>query len=237
MNDFQSGKLKKAITFSYDDGVTQDVQMIELMNKYGIKGTFNLNSELLGTGMFLSGTNYRLCHYKIRPEDVRGLYEGHEVAVHTLTHPNLTTLEDAEVIRQVEQDRLNLSELAGYEVVGMAYPCGGVNNDDRVAKLIRENTGVKYSRTITSTHNFDLQDNLFRFNPSVYYMHMDKMMDLAREFVELETEEPKIYYIWGHAYEMDYADDCWSKFAELCEFISGREDIFYGTNKEVLLGE
>ena len=98
MNPFQSGILKKAITFSYDDGVTQDVQMIELMNKYGIKATFNLNSELLGTGMFLQGANYRLCHYKIRPEDVRDLYAGHEVAVHTLTHPNLTTLEDSEVI-------------------------------------------------------------------------------------------------------------------------------------------
>ena len=27
-----SGKLK-AVTFSYDDGVTQDVQLVELMNK------------------------------------------------------------------------------------------------------------------------------------------------------------------------------------------------------------
>ena len=228
---------KKAVTFSFDDAVTQDVRMIELLNQYGLKGTFNLNSELLGKNGCLIRENKRIAHYKVWPSDVKEIYAGHEVAVHTLTHPNLTQLEDAEVIRQVEQDRLNLSELAGYEVVGMAYPCGGVNNDDRVAKLIRENTGVKYSRTITSTHNFDLQDNLFRFNPSVYYMHVDQMMQLAREFVELETEEPKIYYIWGHAYEMDYADDCWSKFAELCEFISGREDIFYGTNKEVLLGE
>lgn len=32
---------------------------------------------------------------------------------------------DEEVLRQVEQDRINLSELVGYEVEGMAYPCGG----------------------------------------------------------------------------------------------------------------
>ena len=44
MNDFQSGKIKKAITFSYDDGVLQDVRMIELMAKYGIKSTFNMTS-------------------------------------------------------------------------------------------------------------------------------------------------------------------------------------------------
>ncbi len=31
MNDFQAGRLMKAVTFSYDDGITQDIQMIELM--------------------------------------------------------------------------------------------------------------------------------------------------------------------------------------------------------------
>ena len=46
MKDFY-GK-KKAITFSYDDGVTQDIRLIELFNKYGLKCTFNLNSDLLG---------------------------------------------------------------------------------------------------------------------------------------------------------------------------------------------
>jgi hypothetical protein len=39
---------KKALTFSYDDGVTQDIRMTGLLNRYGLKGTFNLNSELLG---------------------------------------------------------------------------------------------------------------------------------------------------------------------------------------------
>ena len=227
---------KKAVTFSFDDAVTQDIRMIELLNKYDLKGTFNLNSELLGKNGCLIRENKRIAHYKVWPSDVKEIYAGHEVAVHTLTHPNLTQLEDAEVIRQVEQDRLNLSDLAGYEVVGMAYPCGGVNNDDRVAQLIKEHTGVKYSRTITSVHNFDLQENLYRFNPSVYHLHMDKMMELARQFVELKPEEPKIFYIWGHSYEMDYDDSYWSQMDEFCKLLSGREDIFYGTNKEVLLG-
>ena len=227
---------KKAVTFSYDDGITQDIRLIELLNKYDLKCTFNLNSELLGKNGCLIRENKRIAHYKVWPSDVKEIYAGHEVAVHTLTHPNLTTLEDAEVNRQVEQDRLNLSDLAGYEVVGMAYPCGGVNNDDRVAQLIKEHTGVKYSRTITSVHNFDLQENLYRFNPSVYHLHMDKMMELARQFVELKPEEPKIFYIWGHSYEMDYDDSYWSQMDEFCKLLSGREDIFYGTNKEVLLG-
>ena len=42
-----NGKMK-AVTFSYDDGVAQDRRLVEILNKYGLKSTFNLNSELLG---------------------------------------------------------------------------------------------------------------------------------------------------------------------------------------------
>lgn len=229
-----SGKMK-AITFSYDDGVTQDIRFVELLNKYGLKCTFNLNSEYLGNPGFLGWENRRISHYKVHPDHVKVLYEGHEVAVHTLTHPNLTQQTDEEVIRQVEQDRLKLSELVGYEVVGMAYPCGGVNNDDRVAEIIKNHTGVKYSRTITCTGNFDLQDNLYRFNPTVYHLNFDEMMELGRKFVELETDKPQLFYIWGHSYEMDFDYDNWKKLEAFFQLISGKDDIFYGTNKEVLL--
>ena len=226
---------KKAITFSYDDGVTQDIRLIELLNKYGLKCTFNLNSELLSKKGMLIREGQRISHYKVHPQDVKDIYDGHEVAVHTLTHPNLTRCDDAEVIRQVETDRLNLSRLVGYEVVGMAYPCGGVNNDDRVAELIKKNTGVKYSRTITTTGSFDLQDNLYRFNPTAFHLDFDELMRLGTSFIELKPETPKIFYIWGHSYEMDYGADYWVKLEEFFKLISNKDDIFYGTNKEVLL--
>lgn len=226
---------KKAITFSYDDGVTQDIRLIELLNKYGLKCTFNLNSELLSNKGMLIREGQRISHYKVHPQDVKDIYDGHEVAVHTLTHPNLTQRDDAEVIRQVETDRLNLSRLVGYEVVGMAYPCGGVNNDDRVAELIKKNTGVRYSRTITTTGSFDLQDNLYRFNPTAFHLDFDELMRLGTSFIELKPETPKIFYIWGHSYEMDYGADYWVKLEEFFKLISNKDDIFYGTNKEVLL--
>ena len=34
----------KAVTFSYDDGTTQDIRLSEMFDKYGLKSTFNLNS-------------------------------------------------------------------------------------------------------------------------------------------------------------------------------------------------
>lgn len=226
---------RKAVTFSYDDGVTQDIRLIELLNKYGLKCTFNLNSELLGQRGMLIREGQRISHYKIHPEDVKSVYEGHEVAVHTLTHPNLIQLGEEEIVRQVEQDRLRLSALVGYEVVGMAYPCGGVNNDDRVAEILRKKTGVRYSRTITCSDSFQPQSNLYRFNPSAYHLDFDALMRLGREFVALDAETPQLFYVWGHSFEMDYAPDYWVRLEEFFKLISHRSDIFYGTNREVLL--
>lgn len=232
-----NGKMK-AVTFSYDDGVTQDKRLIELFNKYGLKATFNINSELLGHPGELVRNGTRISHIKNKPEDVRHIYAGHEIAAHTLTHPLLPSIEDdKEIIRQVEQDRLNLSELAGYEVVGFAYPCGGQNFDRRVSELIRNNTGIKYARHIISNHSFALQDNLYEFSPTVHHHgEWDKMLELAEKFIALDAKEPSILYIWGHAYEFDIADT-WDKFEELLKLVSGKNDIFYGTNREVLLGE
>lgn len=237
MSFYEKTKKLKAITFSYDDGVTQDIQLVNLLNKYGLKCTFNINSERMSTRGILVRENKPISYYKLFPEDVKRIYEGHEVAAHTLNHPKLPEIEDdGEIIRQVEQDRLNLSELMGYEVVGMAYPGGGKNNDERVAALIKNNTGVKYARTITNTDSFDLQPDLFRFKPNVYHvMEYDRMMEMGRRFIELETDKPQVFYIWGHAYEMDFDSERWEKLEEFFKLISNRDDIFYGTNKEVLL--
>ena len=227
----------KAVTFSYDDGVTQDVRLIEIFNKYGLKATFNLNSELLGKEGSLIRDGVHINHTKNAKENIKEIYKGHEVAVHTLTHPNLTTLDEKEIIRQVDEDRKNLEQLVGYDVVGMAYPCGGINNNDYVASVIKNNTPIRYAKSFNSTYNFDLQENLLRFNPTVYHhVEMDKMFELGREFLALKPEKPQLFYIWGHSYEFDIRNE-WNKIEEFCAMISGHNDIFYGTNREVLLGK
>lgn len=229
-----NGRLK-AITFSYDDGVTQDQRLIEILNKYELKCTFNINSGKLGQSGSLLRENVTVAHVKPRKEEIARIYKGHEIAAHTLTHPALNTLSDEDIIKEVEYDRLALSEHAGYEVVGMAYPFGTHATDERVVSLIKNHTGIKYARTTTSTHNFDLQNELIMFNPTVYHHgEWDEMFRLGQQFIDLNPQRPQIFYIWGHAYEFDIHND-WAKFEEFCKLISGRKDIFYGTNKEVLL--
>lgn len=73
---FPGGK-HKVLTMSYDDGRQEDYRLVELFNKYGIKGTFNLNAGIDWDDK------------RIPFSDYRSLYERHEVACHTYTHPTI----------------------------------------------------------------------------------------------------------------------------------------------------
>lgn len=226
---------KKAITFSFDDGVSQDIRTIEILDKYGLKGTFNLNSAKFGQKFPYEAEPGRMVQRDIiEPHQVAGIYKDHEIAVHTMAHLNLTELPDACVSWQVEEDRKLLERLSGQTIRCMAYPCGGVNNDDRVAEVIKNTTKIRFARTITSTFSFDEQQNLHRFNPTLHFRN-ERAFELAEQFLALQPTENKVFYIWGHTYEFDATDGAWERFENLCRLISGKDDIFYGTNGEVFL--
>ena len=92
---FPEGR-SKVLTMSYDDGRIHDKRLVEIFNKYGIKGTFHLNSGWMDPDLV-----------QMRDEAVR-LYEGHEIATHSLTHPTLTRLSDTALVTQILEDRKNL---------------------------------------------------------------------------------------------------------------------------------
>lgn len=229
-------KQQKKLTFSFDDGVRQDSRLIEILNRYGLKATFNLNSARFGENTELSAFGKTIPYCRCRAEEVCEIYRGHEVAAHTLTHQNLTQLSDADVIFETENDRLALSELCGYKVIGMAYPCGGINNDARTAALIRDHTGIRYARTITSSGSFQYPANLLRLDPTVQITDLPRANALADCFLELPASQPAIFYIWGHSYEFDLFDS-WDSFELFCKKVAGHEEIAYCTNREALLGE
>ncbi len=226
---------KKAVTFSIDDGGMGDKRIIEIFDKYGIKGTFNLNSGLLGKPIIIKDDKGNVVEVleKVEKDEVRHVYQKHEIAAHTVTHPNLTALSKDEIIKEVEEDRKVLESLVGYDIVGMAYPCGGVNNDARVASIIKENTPIRYARTITSTYNFALQKNLMQFNPTIWWKDKE-LFSIIEQFIQSKTDEPQLLYIWGHAFELDRgADITYETLEEICKRLSNCIDAYFGTNKQV----
>ena len=105
-NNLFPGGVRRALTMSYDDGMEYDCRLVEIFNQSGIRGTFHLNSGRLGE------------KERVRPEDVAGLYKNHEVSVHTVNHPYLTQIPDAQVLEEILEDKERLEELCGYPVRG-----------------------------------------------------------------------------------------------------------------------
>ena len=67
---------------------------------------------------------------------------------------------------------------------------------------------------------------------------MEKDLDrVVDEFLSMQTQSEQLLYVWGHSYEMDAEYITWEKFEQVCRKISNKVDIFYGTNKEVLIDE
>jgi peptidoglycan/xylan/chitin deacetylase (PgdA/CDA1 family) len=227
---FFGGK-EKCLTFSYDDAVTQDRRLVELFNKYGVRGTFNLNSGCFGK----QGTvNYELIreatHNKIEESEVAALYKGHEVAVHTVTHPNLCFLDHAAFRYEVMEDRRNLERLVGYPVTGMAYPYGAY--DDTVVEILKE-CGIHYSRTVVATQQFGVPRDFLMWHPTCHFGD-EGMEELVSRFLDDKDDKSyqKLLYIWGHSYELD-GNDTWQRMEDTLQALSGRDDIWYATNIEI----
>ncbi len=111
---------------------------------------------------------------------------------------------------------------------GMAYAFGDYN--DTVVDYLKR-IGIEYSRTTKSNHSFDLQSDLLRFEPTCHHDDAE-LMNLAKKFIESDSDKPQIFYLWGHSYEFDVNNN-WEVIENFCKLMANRDDIFYGTNTEV----
>lgn len=217
---------RKVLTLSYDDGVVQDKRLIEILDKYGIKATFNIN-----TGNYYSGETDPQRGHLTRKSSVQ-LYKDsvHEVAVHTYNHPSLEKLDSTEMIYQVIEDRKSIEKDYGVVARGMAYPFGTYSNE--VVDVLKK-CGIVYSRTVNSTLKFNFPENWLILNPTCHH-NSPKLMELAKIFAEMPSrwEQSEMFYLWGHSYEFDDNDN-WNVIEEFAKYIGGRDNIWYATNIEV----
>ena len=98
----------KALSLSYDDGLKTDKRLIDIMLKYGLKGTFNLNSGLADEKYRWVYKGSDVIH--LNKSEMLDLYKGHEVAVHSLTHPFLEKLDDEKIYKEIYEDKCNLED-------------------------------------------------------------------------------------------------------------------------------
>ncbi len=217
---FPSNK-RHAVTLSFDDGVVTDRRAIEKFNEWGLRATWNLNSGLFG-GKHGAGVDY------INASEVAELYKGHEVAIHTVTHPFLTRLDETQIAREVLDDRAALEDLVGYSVRGMAYPFG--RYDSRVIEILRA-LNVAYCRTVLVMEEcFPPADPLLW--GSTGHMFAPEIRQLWQEMYNDPWQNNHVFFIWGHTYEFQTAND-WAALDRLFKPLSAKPDVWYCTNIEL----
>ena len=219
----------KVLTFSYDDATVEDIRLIEIFDKHGLKGTFNVNS-----GLYLPEDATREKYTgRMKLSEAKELYihSGHEVAVHGYMHTFIDRIPLDEVIPEVLEDRKNLEAQYGVVVKGMAYPYGLFN--EKIMDLVGK-CGISYARTTRNTENFSFPQDWLAFHPTCRHAS-PKLMELAKKFVEEKGKhisENWLFCVWGHSREFG-RDDNWDVMETFAEYVGGKDDIWYATNMEI----
>lgn len=228
---FPQGK-KKALTFSFDDGVLQDRRLVAMMNRCGVKGTFNLNSGKFGRKQGDISFYEHPAMTDVLPEtEIRTLYAGHEVACHGRYHLPPTMYPSAVMTQEYAADISALERLTGLPVHGGAYANGVLTEE---TERILRGLDMDYFRTVERSGGFDMPENWMRLSPTCHFYDADAEA-LAERFLAQNVPfgpQAKMLYIWGHAYELD-GHACWDKMDALLTKLSGRSEIWYATNGEI----
>jgi len=231
---FPEGKTK-AVTFSYDDGSVCDLQLCDIFDKFGMKCTFNLNSSRV---LDPESTSIHL-------EEMKDfLKRGHEIALHGYSHKAHAALAPHEAVRETLEDRLELEKALGRIIRGMAYPDSGIRrphngNNYQTVKAILESLGIAYARSLgADNREFTLPADWHAWMPTCHHK-CEEIFELIDTFLSIDVNtryvsdrHPRLFYVWGHSFEFRNNDN-WERIEQICEKLSGKEDIWYATNIEI----
>jgi len=198
----------KFFLLSFDDGTVHDKRFVELLNKYSIPCTFNLNSGLENFVWQFEGNDVVRQHL----EDTVGQYRGHEIASHSLTHPRLDQLPPPRLRREVEEDCAALKKIFGVEKLGFGVPftvCG-----EREIKIIRKY--VRYIRLSEYASSFALPADPYHIPIHALYNDADVRAKIAA-FAENDLPD-SLFVLAGHSYELEFLNH-WDHMESLLQYI------------------
>ena len=223
---YPNGKAK-VFNATYDDGVLQDIRFVELLNKYNLKGTFNLNSGLMENEF--EWTHESGCVVKRLSKDkALSLYDGHEIACHTLTHPYMDNLSESEILHELQADKANLEKLFDREIKGFAVPFDYYS--DQIEKCVKQ-SGFSYARISEESHSFAPQTDYFKWRPTVFHTDSE-LVNLTQQFLAAD-EELALFQIVGHSYDLDI-DNLWDRIENIFSGISSQKNILPMTTVEII---
>ena len=210
--------MRKIFLLSFDDGVIWDQWFIEMLNHYKIPGTFNLNSGLEDFVWNYGPHPIR----RLRLAENRHIYDGHEIASHSLHHHWLNSLSDEQLNWEVGEDVRRLKLLFGKEKLGFAVPftaCG-----EREVDVIRPH--VSYIRLSQEQEGFALPRDPYHIYINGLFNAPD-IREKIRAFAENDLEV-SCFVMAGHSYELEVLRQ-WGHMEELLKYIKSFDFEFMTT--------
>ena len=217
----------KAFVVTYDDGVLQDRPFVALLDRYGLKGTFNLNSGLMENEFEWTHENGSVIK-RLSADSAATLYQGHEVAAHSLTHPYMEHLGDEELMIELQTDKANLERLFGREIKGFAVPFDYYS--ERIENCARR-CGFAYVRLPEESRSLVPPEDTFNWKAGIF--HLDRgLTDFVDAFLSA-SDELAFCQIVGHSYDLD-TENMWDAMEEIFRRVSADRQVLPMTTMELI---
>ena len=205
----------KIVSLSFDDGTIYDKRFIDLLNKYGLRATFNLNSGLKDFIWYYEDKPIR----RLNLEESKEIYKGHEVASHSLTHPYFSSLDEKRQIREVEEDILNLEKIFSRKIEGFAFPF--IDQTEANIQVVKNNIDFKYIRCSIFTEKILPKD---RYHVGINALYDDKDIYEKLERYKSNILPNSLFVIAGHSYEFEVKND-WEKIEKLLKYLKENDEL------------
>ena len=198
----------KYFVLSFDDGTVHDKRFVELLNRYQIPCTFNLN-----TGLERFVWEFE-SHPVVRQRlaDTVEQYTGHEIASHSRTHPRLEQLPPSKLRQEVEEDCKVLKQIFGVNELGFGVPFTVCT--EREIRIIKK--FVRYIRLSEYSGSFALPADPYHIPIHALYNDPDVREKIAA-FAEADLTD-SLFVMAGHSYELEFLHH-WDYMESLLQYI------------------
>ncbi len=222
---------KIIITTSWDDGHPLDIKLANILYKFGIKGTF-----------YIPQSNEK--KQIMNKNNIKTLISlGMEVGAHTLSHPDLTKLNQNVLRKEIVESKKYLEQIIGESVNAFCYPKGLYNQrvKQEVIKagfLVARTTNAFYTTgqfdhyaLPVSMHYSCYKDRLVIVRHGLkhgniiglyrwlrfFNRELDPFLLLQRIF-DTVAKQGGILHVWGHSWEIDKYN-LWGSLYKALEYI------------------
>ncbi|MEZ5584952.1 MAG: polysaccharide deacetylase family protein [Candidatus Competibacteraceae bacterium] len=179
---------------SWDDGIVDDIRLTGLLRRYGAKAAFNLNPGLHQTQRSCSWRYGDKEVWRLGRDELIDVYDGFEIANHSLTHPYLPDLCPADLAREIRDSRHLLQDWFQQSIRGFCYPFGGFNS---VVKDVIRAAGHVYARTVAEVEPVFPPIDVLEFGVNCRFA--DSAFWAGYERAKASNG---VFFFWGHSYEL-----------------------------------